>query len=410
MQRRVFKIIVLLVMASTLLAGLLPESTSQSSKVYVITVDGTIGAGNADYIISSINKATKENAALIIKLDTPGGLLSSTEDIVDRMLEEDSGIIVWVTPKGSWAFSAGTYILLASNFAVMDEGTSIGAAQPRPPDNKTTLAMAQWIKEIAVLRGRPFSIAQEFVTNNLTLGPDNAFQENVIDLVASDIDTILENLGLSGAQVESLEMSAVQRFLQVISDPNIVMLLFIIGFFGILAEMTTPGIGVPGVLGTICLILSFWGMGVLSLNYAGLALLAIGLLMLAYEIFTPSFGIFGGGGIVAIILGLMMVGTEPWVEVVGNLLKGVIVGMVVFFAYVLFQIRRSAKKKPAVGKEKMIGEFGYAASNLSPRGLVRIKNELWTAYCRAGAKKGDEIVVKDMKGNVLIVQKRKKVA
>jgi membrane-bound serine protease (ClpP class) len=226
--------------------------------------------------------------------------------------------------------------------------------------------------------------------------------------VTSKLSTILDELGLSNAPVEVLEMGFVQRFLEIISDPNVVMLLFVLGFFGVLAEITTPGIGLPGILGSICLLLSLWGLGVLTLDYAGLALLAIGLLMLGYEIFTPSFGIFGGGGIVALALGLMMVGKEPWIEVAGNVFKGLLIGIVVFLAFAIFHIRRSVRKKPVVGKEELIGEFAIAVSNLSPRGLVRLKGELWSAYCRTGAKKGDELEVKDVKGNVLIVRKRKK--
>lgn len=406
--RRVLALSVLILFLALAIPGC---TTSQSTKVYVITVDDTIGAGTADYVVSAIDRASNENAWLLIKLDTSGGLLSATKRIVNRMLEEDHGIVVWVTPQGSWAFSAGTYILLASTHAVMDEGTSIGAAQPRPKDEKTTLAMAEWIKQIASVRGRSASVAERFVTQNLTLGPENALAENVIDQVSSSLDNILSSLGIIHPEIIELEMSWAQRFLQVLSNPDVVMLLFLFGFFGVLAEITTPGIGIPGILGAICLILSFWGLGLLSLDYAGLALLGIGLLMLAYEILTPGFGIFGGGGIVALVLGLLMIGKEPWIQVVGNVILGLLLGLTVFLTFVLVQARRALQKRPTVGREELIGQFAVAVSDLRPRGLVKLKGELWSAETKTKKpiRKGEDVVVIDVRGNTLVVRRRKKI-
>jgi membrane-bound serine protease (ClpP class) len=392
----------------TLGAPLLPTARAQAQRVYVATVEGDIGAGVAEYVVKSIDEAREDNATLIIKLNTFGGLLSSTEKIVERMLEEDNGIVVWVAPKGSKAFSAGTFILLASNVAVMAEGTSIGAAQPRPEDPKTTVAMAQRIEGIASLRGRPPDVARDFVMNNRTMGPENALAENVIDNVLTDFDDLLTFLGLEGAEVVELKRGLIEGFLDFLSNPQVVMLLFIFGFFGILAEVTTPGIGIPGVAGVICLILSFWGMGIIEINYAGLALIALGLLMLGYEIFTPGFGVFGGGGIVAMALGTLFVDKEPWVEVAGNIFKGVLLGTVVVLAVLLIHMRKTLKRPPVLGREEFIGQRAVAATNLTPKGLVRVKGELWTAICRGGAEKDDELIVKNVKGNVLLVEKRKK--
>jgi membrane-bound serine protease (ClpP class) len=374
----------------------------------VITVEGTIGTGDAEHVVRSIDEAKRDDATLVIKLDTPGGLLSATERIVDRMLqEEDNIVVVWVTPKGAWAFSAGTYILLASNVAVMDEATSIGAAQPRP-ENKVTGAMTEWIQGIAAERGRPENIAMDFVLNNLTLGPEEALENNVIDNVITDFSELLRFLGLEGAEVKELKRGWTDEFLDVISNPELVMLLFIFGFFGILAEITTPGIGIPGVAGVICLILALWGMGVLDLDYAGLALIGLGLLMLGYELFTPGFAVFGVGGLVAMVLGLMMVDKEPWVEVAGDIFKGILLGITIVLAVLLVLMRRSLRRPPVLGREKLMGEYVVAVTGLRPKGLVKLKGELWTAICKTGAKKDDELVVTGVRGNVLLVKKRKR--
>jgi membrane-bound serine protease (ClpP class) len=385
----------------------LPAIRAQS-QVYTITVDGDIGAGVAEYVVRSIDEARRENATLIIKLNTFGGLISATEKIIERMLQENSGIVVWVTPRGAKAFSAGTFILLASNVAVMDKGTSIGAAQPRPEDPKVTMAMARRIEGIAEVRGRPENVARDFVLNNLTMDSENALKENVIDLVAEDLESLLIFLGLEDAKPEELHRGWIDGFLDTISNPQVVMLLFLFGFFGILAEITTPGVGVPGVAGVICLILSFWGMGILELDYAGLALIALGLIMLGYELFTPGFAVFGIGGIVAMALGLMFVDKEPWIEVAGTLFKGILLGATILMAILLLLVRRSLKRPPVLGKEELVGKYVVAATNLTPKGLVRFRGELWTAVCKEGAKKDDELVVKDVKGNVLLVKKREK--
>jgi membrane-bound serine protease (ClpP class) len=385
----------------------LPAIRAQS-QVYTITVDGDIGAGVAEYVVRSIDEAKRENATLIIKLNTFGGLISATEKIVERMLEENSGIVVWVTPRGAKAFSAGTFILLASNVAVMDKGTSIGAAQPRPEDPKVTMAMARRIEGIAEVRGRPENVARDFVLNNLTMDSENALKENVIDFVAENLESLLVFLGLEGAKPEELQRGWVDGFLDTISNPQVVMLLFLFGFFGILAEITTPGVGVPGVAGVICLILSFWGMGILELDYAGLALIALGLIMLGYELFTPGFAVFGIGGIVAMVLGLMFVDKEPWIEVAGTLFKGILLGVTILMAILLLLVRKSLTRPPVLGKEELVGKYVVAATNLAPKGLVRFKGELWTAVCKEGAKRDDELIVKDVKGNVLLVKKREK--
>jgi membrane-bound serine protease (ClpP class) len=376
--------------------------------VYVIEVEGTIDAGISNFIGKSIDRAERDNVVLIIKLNTPGGLLSATEEIVGRMMNAKIRFVVWITPPGAWGFSAGTFILLASNTAAMNEATAIGAAQPRPEDPKVTAAMAEWIGSIAENRGRPKEIAEKFVTQNWTMSPREALDNGIIELRTSSLNEILDHIGLSGVRAETLEMGVLERVLRVLSDPNIVAILFIAGLLGVLAEITTPGIGVPGVAGVICLLLALWGLGVLEINYVGVALILLAAVLIAAELFTPGFGVFGIGGGVALILGLMMIDKEPWVEVAGNVAKAAAIGLLAIFTVFIVLARRAMKKPVAVGKEELIGKVGVAATDIAPEGLVRLKGELWTAVSKVGIKEGEEVVVEDVRGIKLIVAKHRK--
>lgn len=406
MNKRILVLAIFLIIFGCIATAHLGEAQQES--VYVIEVDGTIDAGISNFIRKSIDRAERDNVALIIKMNTPGGLLSATKEIVDRMLNAKVKLVVWVTPRGAWAYSAGTFILLASNTAAMDNGTTIGAAQPRPEDPKVTAAMAEWIGEVADQRGRPKNVAELFVAQNLTMGPQEALDNGIIELRASSVDEILDNIGLSGARVETLEMGIFEKVLRVLSDPNIVSILFIAGLLGILAEITTPGIGVPGIAGVICLLLAFWGLGVLEINYVGVALILLGVVLIAAELFTPGFGVFGIGGGVALFLGLMMIDKEPWIEVAGNVAKGMAIVLLAVFAIFIVLARRAMKKPVAVGKEELIGKIGVAATNIAPEGLVRLKGELWTAVSKVSIKTGEKVVVKDIRGIKLIVVKHRK--
>ncbi len=406
MNKRILVLAIFLIIFGCIATAHLGKA--QQGSVYVIEVDGTIDAGISNFIRKSIDRAERDNVALIIKMNTPGGLLSATKEIVDRMLNAKVKLVVWVTPRGAWAYSAGTFILLASNTAAMDNGTTIGAAQPRPEDPKITAAMAEWIGEVADQRGRPKNVAELFVAQNLTMGPQEALDNGIIELRASSVDEILDNIGLSGARVETLEMGIFEKVLRVLSDPNIVSILFIAGLLGILAEITTPGIGVPGIAGVICLLLAFWGLGVLEINYVGVALILLGVVLIAAELFTPGFGVFGIGGGVALFLGLMMIDKEPWIEVAGNVAKGMAIVLLAVFAIFIVLARRAMKKPVAVGKEELIGKIGVAATNIAPEGLVRLKGELWTAVSKVSIKTGEKVVVKDIRGIKLIVVKHRK--
>ncbi|MFH1820891.1 MAG: nodulation protein NfeD [Methanobacteriota archaeon] len=406
MKKRAVVILFFLFLLGPLVVSQLGQS--QQNYVYAINVEGTIDAGISNFVVNAINRAERENAALIIKMNTPGGLLSATEEIVGRMMRSDARIVVWITPAGAWGFSAGTYILMASRVAVMDQGTAIGAAQPRPEDPKATAAMAEWLGSIAENRGRPSEKAELFVTQSLTMNPAEALDNRIIELRATSIDQILDNIGKTGASIKNIEMGLFEEVLRALSNPEVATILFTLGFLGLLAEVMTPGIGVPGVAGAICLLLALWGLGMLQINFVGVALFLLGIALIAAEIFTPGFGVFGVGGALALILGLMMVGIhrEPWIEVSSDIIRALAMALIVVFAVLILLVRRTVRKPPVVGKEQLIGQIGLAVTGIAPRGLVKIRGELWTATSEEHIKKGEQVVVKDMKGIVLVVRKR----
>ena len=406
MNKRIFVLAIFLIIIGCVATTHLGEA--QQGSVYVIEVDGTIDAGISNFIRKSIDRAERDNVTLIIKLNTPGGLLSATEEIVGRMMISKVKIAVWVTPRGAWGASAGTFILIASHVAAMDDVTTIGAAQPRPADPKVISFLAGWIGSIAKDRGRPENIAKLFVTESKTMDQDEAYESGIIDLRATSIDNILDKLDLSGADVVPIEMSIFEKVLRVLSDPNVVSILFIAGLLGILAEITSPGIGVPGIAGVVCLLLALWGLGVLEINYVGVALILLGVVLIAAELFTPGFGVFGIGGGVALFLGLMMIDKEPWVEVAGNVAKGAAIVLLAVFVVFIVLARRAMKKPVTVGRETMIGQVGVATTDIAPDGMVRLKGELWRATSEKRIREGEEVVVKDVKGLVLIVEKRGK--
>ncbi|MEW6222935.1 MAG: nodulation protein NfeD [Candidatus Hadarchaeota archaeon] len=387
------------------------KTAAQENFVYTAEVEGAIDAGISNFIRRAINQAEHENVLLIIKLNTPGGLLKSTEEIVQSILNSQVRIIVWVTPRGAWGFSAGTFILVASDVAAMDNATSIGAAQPRPQDPKTTNAMAEWIASVARSRGRPENIVRRFVTESQTMEPEEALAAGVINLRASSLNEILENIEMPNASTIQIEMGIFEKALRALSSPEVASILFILGFFGLLFEITTPGIGVPGVAGAILLLLSFYGMGVLQINYAGVALVVLGVVLLVTEIFTPGFGVFGVGGGFSLIIGLGMVGiySEPWVGgISGDLLKAAAIALLVVFAIFLVLVRKSVRRPSPFGEAEIKGKTGIAQTEISPKGLVKIKGELWTATSTQRIKKGEHVIVKGVKGITLAVVKSKR--
>jgi membrane-bound serine protease (ClpP class) len=424
---------ILYIISISLLLAL--SAFSQKTKVLVINADCAIHPACADYIHSGLEKALEENAeCLIIKLNTPGGLLKSTRVIVTDILESKIPVVVYVSPSGSQAASAGVFITLAGHIAAMSPGTNIGAAHPVSLQGtqdtvmmeKATNDAAAFIRTISEKRNRNIEWAEDAVRKSLSITETEALELNVIDIIAKDIDDLL--VQIDGMEVETVsgkrilktkdtsiievEMTLAQKLLSILSDPNFAYILLMLGIYGLFFELYNPGAIFPGVIGGICIILAFYSMHTLPVNYAGLALIIFAVILFLLEIKVVSHGVLTIGGIISLLLGSMMLIDEDSVlEAMEISMELIIIVVVLTAAFFLFAITfgiKAQRKKPVTGSEGIVGETGTAISNLKPIGKVKVHGEIWNAECKGEViNKGDEIEVVSVNHLMLIVEKKK---
>jgi membrane-bound serine protease (ClpP class) len=405
------------------------------TNVEVLTVDGTIVPVIADYIDRGISQAEENDATVcIIELDTPGGLLDSTENIVQKIMNADIPIVVYVSPKGAWAASAGTFITLSGHIAAMTPGTTIGAAHPVsaggeeiPEDQMKKIVefSAKWMRTIAEERGRNMEEAELAVTESKSFTDVDALENNLIDLRADNLDDLISqingwNVTLANGQEAVIdttdystsrnEMNAVERFLQTISDPNIAYILFTLATIGLITEISNPGLVFPGVAGGISLFLAFYSLGVLDAYWGGIALMLLAVGLFIAEYFTTSFGLFTAGGIVSLVAGsLILFSHSPGVEVDRGLIAGVTVGVTAFAIFVIGAIVRGQRRRKATGAEGMIGKTAIAKTPIDPTGTVRAEGELWAASSEGGnIAPGEQVIITKVEGLRLWVAKKSK--
>lgn len=380
-------------------------------KVIVLNADMAIHPPGADYINSGIEKAIEENAeCLIIKLNTPGGLLKSTRVIVTQFLQSEIPIIVYVSPSGSQAASAGVFITMAAHIAVMAPGTNIGAAHPVTLQGtqdtvmmeKATNDAAAFIRTISEKRNRNIEWGEDAVRKSLSITETEALELNVIDIIAKDINDLLEQvdgrevetskgvktLHTKNAEVIILEMTFAQKLLSVLSNPNIAYILLMIGIYGIFFELYNPGALFSGIIGGICLILAFYSMHTLPVNYAGLALIILSIILFLLEIKIVSHGALTIGGVISLFLGsMMLIDPESILEAMEISMELIIFIVVLTSAFFIFAITlgiKAQRKKPTTGIEGLIGEIGITVTKLSPLGEITVHGEFWKAECLEG--------------------------
>jgi len=416
------------------LGGSLVAAAGPAS-VEVLTVDGTIVPVIADYIDRGISQAEENDATVcIIELDTPGGLLDSTENIVQKIMNADIPIVVYVSPKGAWAASAGTFITLSAHIAAMTPGTTIGAAHPVsgggeeiPEDQMKKIVefSAKWMRTIAEERGRNMEEAELAVTESKSFTDVDALGNNLIDLRADNLEDLMSQINgwnvtlANGREVvidttdyESTrnEMNAVERFLQTISDPNIAYILFTLATIGLITEISNPGLVFPGVAGGISLFLAFYSLGVLDAYWGGIALMLLAVGLFIAEYFTTSFGLLTTGGVVSLVAGsLILFSHSPGVEVDRGLIAGVTVGVTAFAIFVVGAIVRGQRRRKATGAEGMIGKTAIAKTPIDPTGTVRAEGELWAASSEGGnIAPGEQVLITKVEGLKLWVVKKSK--
>jgi membrane-bound serine protease (ClpP class) len=403
--------------------------------VHVLTADDAVGPVMERYLDRGIDAAENEDAqAVVIRLDTPGGLITSMNDIVKRILSSEVPIIVYVSPQGGQAASAGTFITMAAHVAAMAPATRIGAATPvgtggeeiqGPLGKKVTNDAVEQIRGLAQLRGRNADWAERAVRDAESANASKALEENVVDLVADDLDGLLNavdgrqvtlypdrevTLHTADATVVFNNMNFIERFLDLIADPNIALLLLSFGTLALFIELVHPGVIFPGVFGGIALILGFFALTVLPFNWAGVALIVFAFILFGLEIFVPSHGILGVGGTVALILGglLLTSGNPPEFQVSRWLLIGIAAVMGSMVLFVLVNIMRIRMMPAQMGMESLVGREAVVRSTLNPEGFVFFDGERWSAQSEEGTiEKGERVVITEVHGLKLKVKKQR---
>ena len=408
-------------------------STTNGQIVVSMKIDGAINPVTSDFISDGIEKAKKDKAeCLIIHLNTPGGLLKSTRVIVSYMLQSPVPVIVYVSPDGAHAGSAGVFITMAANIAAMAPGTNIGAAHPvalqaamdSTMNEKATNDAAAFIRSIAQKRNRNFEWAEQAVRQSFSITENEAMEKKVIDVVARNEEELLDlidgkqiilnsgtvTLNTKNARIESLNMSFWERILDIISNPNIAYILMMLGFYGLLFELYNPGAIMPGIVGVISLILAFYSLHTLPINYAGLALIIFGIILFLLEIKIVSHGMLAIGGVISLLLGSMMLirTTSAW-EIIRISRSVIIFSTIItalFFLFVIGQGLRAQRRKVVTGAEGLVGTFGKTLDVLDPAGTVMVEGEIWNAESVTGSiSKGEKIRVTAMRNLKLYVEK-----
>lgn len=382
-----------------------------AQSAYVITVDATINPATASFIERSIQKAADENAVcLIIQLDTPGGLLESTRDIIGAIMNAEIPVCVYVSPSGAHAGSAGVFITLSAHVAAMAPGTNIGAAHPVEMQGSMDSTMASkvtqdataLIRTIAQKRNRNVEWAEDAVRKSVSITANEALDKGVIDLVVLnnrqllnemdgktvEVGPEMQTLHTKGATLVRIQMHFIEKLLNVLSNPNVAYILLMFGFYGILFELYSPGAILPGIIGVISLILGFYALNNLPLNYAGLGLILFGIVLFLLEIKVTSYGMLTIGGIISLALGSAMLIRPESTFALGGISSTVIATTTIvtaaFFIFVIGMGLRAQRAKPVMGPDSLINETGVAIQTLDPNGNILVHGEIWKAESVSG--------------------------
>ena len=408
------------------------KTGEKTGEVLLVRVKSAIHPVSAELIEDAIQEADRQSAAaLIVELDTPGGLLSSTRDITTAILGARTPVVVYVAPSGARAGSAGFFILMSADVAAMAPGTNAGAAHPvdgEGGDIKGVLAKkveedsAANIRSLAVRNGRNPQLAEEAVLKSRSFTAGEALQNKLIDLVAPDVPALVRaldgrvihrgavqvTLRTNGARLRPFEISPLRAFLGVLADPNITYLLLGIGWLGLFFELMHPGAVLPGVVGAICLILSFYGLSVLPVNYAGLALILLAVVFFILEIKVTSYGMLGVAGVLCLVLGSLMLfkTSESALRVSVELIAMVAAFSLLVVGFLAFMALRARALPVRAGIEALIHEIGIARSPLAPRGKVFVQGEIWDAVAEEPVATGERVEVIAVRNLTLAVRRR----
>jgi membrane-bound serine protease (ClpP class) len=398
--------------------------------IRLLEVGGPINPATTVYIGRNLQEAASNGDALVLlEMDTPGGLDTSMREIVKKILSSPVPFVVYVAPSGSRAASAGAIIALAADYCAMAPGTAIGAAHPVSIGGKPDAVMQEkivndllaYVEGIAKQRNRNIDLVRQMVSKSLSLSAEKAFEEKVVDFLAVDRTELIRKLNgktiqraqgsfqlkLDGTKVVSQKMTTREKILNVIGDPNIAYMLMMLGFLGLFFELSTPGAILPGVIGAISLILAFFAFQTLPVNYAGVLLIFLALILFIAEIKVVSQGMLTVGGVLAMILGSLLLfdSPEPYLRVSLTLILLTVFLVTGFAIFVIKKAITVHRTKPATGKEGLIGEKGYADSDIMPEGKIIVRGEYWDAWSDVPVTRGEKITIVAVEGMKVKVEK-----
>lgn len=408
-----------------------PIDADAAGPVVVIRIDSIIHPPAAEFAKEALAEAEALDArALVIELSTPGGLLTSTREIFTAMLGSQVPVVVYVSPSGAQAASAGFFILMAADVAAMAPGTNTGAAHPVAGQGediegdlgeKVEQDAAATIRSLADRNGRNQELAESAVLESKSFTAEEALENGLVDLIAGDLSSLLEEidgreiargddtqaLSTSGALIERREMSAFQRLLSALAHPNIAYILMTLGGLGLYFELSNPGAVLPGVVGAICLILAFFALSVLPVNYAGIALILLAMIFFIAEVKVVSYGLLTVGGVIALVLGSLMLfrSADPAIRVGLDVIGAAVLFTVLVVGFMTVMAVRAHRSQIRTGSEGLINERGVARSAIEPTGKVFVHGELWRATSTEPIAAGAEVVVTRVDGMTLHVRR-----
>ena len=411
------------------------KATAEINHFYTCNIEGIIDPSTANYLGKCLEKSQEDGSGLIILMDTPGGLETSMREIIKTILNTAAPVIVFVYPDGARAASAGVFIIYASDIAVMVPGSNIGAAHPvnlggeqqisEEMMEKVVNDSVSFIRSLASLHDRNADWAEKAVRESDSITADKALELGVIDFISSDLKELMEKvdgkiinkqkntfvLNTSNAVTEEIEMSFISKFLHIISNPNIAYLLFIIGIFGIIYEFSQPGLGISGAIGVLFIILGLYSFSILPINYAGLGLIILAIILFILDIKLNLGGILSILGIISMLIGsFLLIDTgAPYLKIAKTLIICVTIVVSGFIIIVVRAVYKTHIRKPVTGKSGMIGETAITLETLNPDGQIKIGGEIWNAISKNKKKinKGEHVIIISIKGLTLFVQKIK---